>query len=259
MNVAALIALGVAVGVLVGLAGSSGVAVTVPALSYMGLTYQQSVGVSLLVDLMATASALAVYLKAHDVDYRYALVLGLGSIVGAQLGSHIAVMTPEPPLELLFAASSLYLTYTSLENAILGSDRGLLPRARGYLGALAPKSRRVLAIASSVGVGIATGLVGASGGVMFAAVLSAVDDMPIRKTVGTAATAMALSATGGVVAYFYLGQFDLSTALIVGASALASGFAAARLAHIVRTRALYSALSVLFATTAVLEVLKALA
>lgn len=258
MDTALLVALGVAVGVLMGLTGSSGVALTVPALSYMGLTYQQSVGASLLVDLVASLSTLAVYLNAHDVDGRYAAMLGLGALAGAQLGSHVAVRAPEPPLEILFAASSFYFAYTSLGNAVSGSDKGLLPQIRSRIGELRPRARRMAAVLSSVGIGLITGLIGASGGIMFAVVISAISDMPIRKVVGTATAAMALSALGGATAYFYLGQLNIWVALVVGSSALVSGFAAARLAHKIHPRLVYLALSALFTIVAILELLRAL-
>ncbi|MEL9989810.1 MAG: sulfite exporter TauE/SafE family protein [Thermoproteus sp.] len=259
MDAAALIALGIAVGLLMGLTGSSGVALTVPALSYMGYTYQRSVGVSLFVDFLSSLTTLAVYLKAKDVDGRYALALGAGAVLGAQLGSHVAVRTPEPPLEVLFALSSLYFAYTSLKNGMSGSDRGLAPTVRSIVLTLRPRARRALLLASSVGVGVLTGLIGASGGIMFMVIISALSDMPIRKTVGTATASMALSALSGFLAYSYLAKIDLSASVVIGASALVSGYMSARLAHEVPQRYLYFALAALFAVVAALELIRAFA
>jgi uncharacterized membrane protein YfcA len=258
VDAAALVAVGVAVGILIGVTGSSGVALTVPALSYMGYTYQQSVGASLLVDLIASASALLIYIRAGDVDWRYALVLGAGAAAGAQLGSHLAVRSPERPLEILFAASSLYFAYTSIRNSASNIDRGLLPPVRRFFASIGPRARRTVIALSSIAIGVMSGLVGASGGIMFAVAISSMSDMPIRKVVGTAMAAMALSALSGALAYIYLGVTDVVAAIVVGISALLGGYVAARLAHRVSQRHIYTALAVLFVAVAVLELAKAI-
>lgn len=53
-----LILIGIAVGILTGVTGSSGVLIVVPALSLLGLSFQESVGSSLLVDVITTISVL---------------------------------------------------------------------------------------------------------------------------------------------------------------------------------------------------------
>jgi len=58
-----LILIGISVGILTGITGSSGVLIVVPALSYLGLSYYDSIGSSLLVDVITTLSVIFVYFK----------------------------------------------------------------------------------------------------------------------------------------------------------------------------------------------------
>ncbi|MFB6489746.1 MAG: TSUP family transporter [Thermoproteus sp. AZ2] len=141
MELWAIALLGLAAGALVGLTGSSGVAVVVPALTYMGFSFQRAVAASLAVDVLATSLAVAVYLRAGYVDMGAAAIMGAAAVAGALLGSHIAVRLPGAPLQLAFAASSAYFAYTSIINAKRGSDVGLMPLVRSMMRRLPTPAR----------------------------------------------------------------------------------------------------------------------
>jgi len=69
-----LILIGIGVGALTGIAGSSGVLIVVPALSYLGLSFKSAVGSSLLIDVITTISVVIVYLKNKNADFRISAV-----------------------------------------------------------------------------------------------------------------------------------------------------------------------------------------
>ncbi len=58
-------------------------------LLYLGFTAQKAVGTSFLAILIISLSALAAHAKLMHVDYKVGILLGLGGIIGAQVGAHL--------------------------------------------------------------------------------------------------------------------------------------------------------------------------
>lgn len=104
-----LILIGIAVGILTGVTGSSGVLIVVPALSLLGLSFQESVGSSLLVDVITTISVIIAYMRNQNVDVKLSLLLGIGAVIGAQVGARVALSVPQEPLEAIFAVFAIIM------------------------------------------------------------------------------------------------------------------------------------------------------
>ncbi len=117
MFIILLLIIGVIVGALTGITGASAVLIVVPALSLLGLTFKESVGSSLLVDIITTVPVTIIYLKHKNLDVKLSLLLGTGAIIGAQIGARIAFITSEKMLELLFIIFVLYMTYVSFKRS----------------------------------------------------------------------------------------------------------------------------------------------
>jgi len=100
---------GATVGALRGITGSSGVVVVVPVLSVIGLSFQGSVGSSLLVGVITTSVVICVYLKHGNASVKNGISMGLGALLGAQMGTRLAISLPQGPLELGFVAFVLAL------------------------------------------------------------------------------------------------------------------------------------------------------
>ncbi|MCK5378895.1 MAG: sulfite exporter TauE/SafE family protein [Acidobacteria bacterium] len=83
----------VLIGLLVGLAASftglGGGIVMVPLLLALGFGAQRAVGTSFLAILIISVSALAAHGKLANVDWKVGLLLGVGGIVGAQIGARL--------------------------------------------------------------------------------------------------------------------------------------------------------------------------
>ncbi len=110
------IALGLAVGVLVGLMGIGGGVVLVPAMVYLlRMNQHLAQGTSLLLQLPPIGiGALYVYWKNDNVDLRAGLVCVVGFLLGGYLGSLVALRIQERNLRglfglfLMFAATMLW-------------------------------------------------------------------------------------------------------------------------------------------------------
>lgn len=240
--------IGIAVGALTGITGSSGVLIVVPALSYLGLSYYDAVGSSLIVDVITTLSVIFVYFKHDNVDYKISLLLGLGAIIGAQIGSRIALATSERALELAFTVFTSYMAYVSFrrsKNPQLNIKRLNLDRL-SY----------TLAIIFSIVIGIVTGTLGASGGIMFIAVMMLLFSIDIKRMIGTATLAMLFSAVSGSTAYIMAGRADLIASIVIGIIALLSGYYFAKLANKMNSKYIYMFLGSVFVITSISELLK---
>ena len=58
-------------------------------LLFLGYTAQKSVGTSFLAILIISISALLAHNKLANVDYRAGILLGIGGVVGAQIGARL--------------------------------------------------------------------------------------------------------------------------------------------------------------------------
>lgn len=95
---------GVAVGIGAAFTGLGGGFLMVPILLYLGFTAQKAVGTSFLGILIISASALLAHNKLANVDYKYGILLGLGGILGAQLGARLVEHVDTASFKKIFAA-----------------------------------------------------------------------------------------------------------------------------------------------------------
>ena len=80
---------GIIVGLGASFSGLGGGFLMVPLLIFLGYSAQEAVGTSFLAILVIAISALVAHGKLAHVDYRIGVFLGLGGIIGAQIGSRL--------------------------------------------------------------------------------------------------------------------------------------------------------------------------
>lgn len=80
---------GIFVGLGASFTGLGGGFLVVPLLVALGYTAQKAVGTSFLAILFISISALVAHAKLENVDFRVAIALGVGGILGAQIGPYI--------------------------------------------------------------------------------------------------------------------------------------------------------------------------
>jgi len=81
--------LGVLVGIGAAFTGLGGGFLMVPILLFTGYSAHKAVGTSFLAILVISISALVAHNKLANVDYKVGILLGLGGIVGAQIGARL--------------------------------------------------------------------------------------------------------------------------------------------------------------------------
>lgn len=78
---------GIFVGTAASFTGLGGGFIMVPLLIFTGLTAQEAVGTSFVAILVISLSAVFAHGKFHHVNYKIGMLLGLGGILGAQIGA----------------------------------------------------------------------------------------------------------------------------------------------------------------------------
>lgn len=104
MTVVGLILVGLMAGALAASLGVGGGVIYVPALATLfALAQHEAQGTSLAVMIPTTVVAAVIHSRARRVDWRTALVLGSGGIVGGILGARLALSLEAPVLRKMFA------------------------------------------------------------------------------------------------------------------------------------------------------------
>ncbi|APG28390.1 hypothetical protein A7E78_11335 [Syntrophotalea acetylenivorans] len=108
---------GVGVGIGASFSGLGGGFLMVPLLLFLGYSAQKAVGTSFLAILVISASALLAHNKLANVDYRTGILLGLGGILGAQIGArlleHVSTANFKKVFAVILAGLAGYLFFRS--------------------------------------------------------------------------------------------------------------------------------------------------
>ena len=108
-NVLIMVFCGVLVGIGASFSGLGGGFLMVPLLLFLGYSAQKSVGTSFLAIVVISLSALLAHNKLANVDYKVGILLGLGGIIGAQIGARLVEHVPTANFKKIFAVILLGL------------------------------------------------------------------------------------------------------------------------------------------------------
>jgi hypothetical protein len=98
-----MVLLGIGVGIGAAFTGLGGGFLMVPLLLFMGYTAQKAVGTSFMAIFVISISALIAHNKLANVDYRAGILLGLGGILGAQIGARLVEHVSTANFKKIFA------------------------------------------------------------------------------------------------------------------------------------------------------------
>ena len=229
--------LGLASGLVMSLIGASAVMVIVPGLTIvLDMAMHKAIGVSLLVDVIASIAVGYAYWRHGNVDMRQGLWIALGSIAGAQLGAGITVVIPG-----LFLAVSYGVWMVGAGATIWSKGLDRTKIADRFYKYMRFESRsRQIAVCTFLGllIGLNSGIFGAGGGILIMLVLMFVLDYPIHSAIGTSTIIMAITAASATAGYMVRGNVDVTASLIVAVGTVIGGFSGAKFANYASERTL---------------------
>jgi uncharacterized membrane protein YfcA len=180
------------IGVSLGLLGSGGSILTVPALVYaLGHAEKPAIAESLGIVGVLAALGAARSQWAGDVVWRSVLLFGLPGVLGTYGGAWLSQWVPGAVQLLLFAATMLLAA-------------GLMARKPVERHANASPHPAWQVVLEGVAVGVLTGLVGVGGGFLIVPALTLLGGLPIRQAVGTSLVVIAAKSFAGFGKYLQL-------------------------------------------------------
>lgn len=197
------IALGVVIGLSLGILGGGGSILTVPIFVYLlGMGAKEAIAASLAV-VGATSFVGAVgHWRQGNVDLRIAGIFGVVAMGGTYLGARLAVFFSGAAQLILFALVML-IAAAFMFRPVTDREPRIGPAERMPLGLIAVEG---------IAVGVLTGLVGVGGGFLIVPALVLLAGLPMKRAVGTSLVIIALKSSAGFVGY--LGQVNLDWRLM---------------------------------------------
>ncbi len=205
-EIAALI-YGAVVGLSLGLTGGGGSIFAVPLLVYgLGLGMRSAVALSLLVVGLTAIYGAALQCRGGTVRWRAGLVLGLGGLMTAPLGSWLGRLLPEALALLLFALLMLLVGWRMWSQPTQATEVPLAPSrlacrvpTAGTVDRFQPACAAKLLFAGAV-TGVLAGMFGVGGGFLVVPALLIVARLPIVQALATSLVGIGLISIVGFAA-----------------------------------------------------------
>lgn len=181
---------GAGTGLLLGLFGSGGTLVAMPALHFvLHVPSKSAVAMGLGVIAISATAAAFDYWRRGVTDLRVAIIFGTFGVVGTYIGARIGATIPASAHLLLFATVMYYSA-----SRILREKPAKTPAP--------PRSEHWLYIGTySISIGAFAGLVGVGGGFLIVPALIILWGLPIQRAVGTSLVAVAANSYAGFAGY----------------------------------------------------------
>ena len=220
------VALGIAIGALVGLLGGGGSILAVPALVYAaGQGLPQAVATSLLVVGITAVFALLPRIRARQIAWRIALLFGTAGAVTAFAGAAVNRLLPDDVVLGLFAALMIGAGIRMLQEkpttgAACAVDAGRINWRRCL-----PRT-----LAGGLVVGFLTGLLGVGGGFLIIPVLVVVLGLSMETAIGTSLLIVAVNSAAGFAAHAGDTRLDVPVTVAFTVAAVVTALAVSQLA-----------------------------
>lgn len=231
LTILVMVAVGLTSGLLMSLVGASAVMIIVPGLTIaLGFGMHMAIGVSLLVDVLASLAVGYAYWRYGNVEFSQGFWIALGSVAGAQLGARCNVVLPS---DLLAVSYGLWMVSAGVAIWKKGLDRAAIAeRFAHYVEFNSTIKRVIVALILGFAIGVNCGVFGAGGGVLIMIVLIFVLDYPVQKAIGTSTIIMAITAASATAGYMIQGNVDVYASLVIASGTIAGGIGGARFANL---------------------------
>lgn len=222
-------ALGILVGILMGLTGAGGGILSVPLLVFfLGLPIAEAAPIALCAVALASSIGAILGLKNKILRYKAAGFMAIFGLALSPLGLWLAPQIPNAPLQILFSLILLYVAIRLLSQArnelkgIPEPNRKpppcLLNPAIGKLQWTMPCAR-ALTLSGSL-AGFLSGLLGVGGGFIIVPALKRYTDLPVKSIVATSLGVLAIVTGGGAIFSAASGNLNLIVAAPFSLAAL---------------------------------------
>ncbi len=225
---------GAITGIVLGLFGSGGSIIAMPALMYLlHVEAKSAIAMSLgIVAVTATVSGWDNW-RRGNVDIRIAAMFGLFGVIGTYGGARLGVHTPVALQLSLFAMVMYAAAWKMLHRK--ASAGAQLAGAGGpdiHVNENANLKAHMGHIAMhGIGVGILTGLVGVGGGFLIVPALVLLSHVPMKMAIGTSLVIVAAKSFAGFAGYMGAVPVDWELMGAFTAVTVAGSFAGTRIAH----------------------------
>ena len=197
-------ALGLLIGISLGLIGGGGSILTVPIFVYVfGIEAKSAIAMSLAVVGLTSLVGAVQHWRAGNVNIRVALIFGSVAMVGTWLGARLAVFFTGAAQLTLFAAVMLLSAWFMLKpSKDAAQQEGSEGDANPALASTGMAELKLpLIIVEGLAVGILTGLVGVGGGFLVVPALVLLGKVPMKQAIGTSLLVIALKSASGFAGY----------------------------------------------------------
>jgi uncharacterized membrane protein YfcA len=225
---------GAITGIVLGLFGSGGSIIAMPALLYL-LHVEPKSAIAMSLGIVAVTATISGWdnWRRGNVDVKVATMFGLFGVIGTYAGARLGVYTPVTMQLTIFALVMYAAAWKMLQKKrqpvaqlvvatgpdVLVTESEIIQAHMGHIAA------------HGVGVGVLTGLVGVGGGFLIVPALVLLSGIPMRIAIGTSLVIVAAKSYAGFLGY--VGAVPVDWAMM-GAFTLvtvAGSFAGTRIAH----------------------------
>lgn len=223
---------GAITGIVLGLFGSGGSIIAMPALMYL-LNVEAKSAIAMSMGIVAVTATISGWdnWRRGNVDLKVAAMFGLFGVIGTYGGARLGVYTPVQVQLTLFALVMYAAAWKMLQ--IKKQPVARLATAGGpplsedeaisaHMGHIA---------AHGVGVGVLTGLVGVGGGFLIVPALVLLSGIPMKIAIGTSLVIVAAKSYSGFAGYVAAVPVDWSIMASFTAVTVAGSFVGTRVAH----------------------------
>lgn len=213
---------GVLTGLALGIFGSGGGIVVVPALIYLlHLPPKEAIAMGLGIIAITASLSTVDHWRAGNVDLRAAAVFAPLGVGGTYLGARLGAALPAAFQLGLFAVVMYLAAWRMLRRKVAGPVRA----------ERSDRARVVLLVAAGIGVGLLAGVVGVGGGFLIVPALVLLAGVPMKRAVGTSLAVVSLNSLSGFAGYLGAVAVNYSVMGAFAAVTVLSSLSGARLAR----------------------------
>jgi len=243
----AIVFAGLATGLLLGILGSGGSIITLPALVYLlDVAPKPAIAMSLgIVGLTASIATVHHFIKGN-VNVPVALVFSIFGAMGTYGGARLGVLMPETLQLGLFAVIMYLAAYQMLKNApAVAVPARVQSDGTTSSGNETLSGRRLGHIAGhGIVVGMLTGMVGVGGGFLIVPSLVLLSNIPMKQAIGTSLAIIAVKSFAGFAGYAGSIAIDYTLMATFVAVAITGGVAGGYLCQYISARLLKKSFAV---------------